>query len=114
MLPLTEENWVAARPRCDPGGRRPGARRFCGSTTRTIPQAQRLRWTSSRARPPSRRKYDVAIMHDACYTEVAFDGYRPPSFLEVVWRERRRRRVPLAVQDVQHDRLAAGHGRRER
>ena len=29
------------------------------------------------------RKYDVAIMHDACYTEVAFDGYRPPSFLEV-------------------------------
>ena len=29
------------------------------------------------------RKYDVAVMHDACYTEVAFDGYRPPSFLEV-------------------------------
>jgi len=28
------------------------------------------------------RKYDVAICHDAPYTEVAFDGYRPPSFLQ--------------------------------
>ncbi len=28
------------------------------------------------------RKYDVAVIHDGCYTEVAFDGYRPPSFLE--------------------------------
>ena len=27
-------------------------------------------------------KHDIAIMHDACYTEVAYDGYRPPSFLE--------------------------------
>ena len=29
------------------------------------------------------KKYEVAVMHDACYTEVAYDGYRPPSFLEV-------------------------------
>lgn len=29
------------------------------------------------------RKHDVAIMHDACYTDVAYEGYRPPSFLEV-------------------------------
>ena len=27
-------------------------------------------------------KYDIAVMHDACYTEVAYDGYRPPSFLQ--------------------------------
>ena len=27
-------------------------------------------------------KHDIAVMHDACYTEVAYDGYRPPSFLE--------------------------------
>ncbi len=26
--------------------------------------------------------HDIAIMHDACYTEVAYDGYRPPSFLQ--------------------------------
>ena len=28
------------------------------------------------------RKYDIAICHDGPYTEVAFDGYRPVSFLE--------------------------------
>jgi LL-diaminopimelate aminotransferase len=28
------------------------------------------------------RKYDIAVCHDAPYTEVAFDGYRPVSFLE--------------------------------
>ncbi len=28
------------------------------------------------------RRYDIAILHDAPYTEVAFDGYRPVSFLE--------------------------------
>lgn len=29
------------------------------------------------------KKHEVAIMHDACYTDVAYDGYQPPSFLEV-------------------------------
>ncbi len=29
------------------------------------------------------KKHNVAICHDAPYTEVAFDGYRPPSFLQV-------------------------------
>lgn len=29
------------------------------------------------------RKYDVMICHDAAYTEMGFDGYRPMSFLEV-------------------------------
>ena len=28
-------------------------------------------------------RHDIAVMHDASYTEVAFDGYRPTSFLEV-------------------------------
>ncbi len=26
--------------------------------------------------------HDIAVMHDACYTEVAYEGYRPPSFLQ--------------------------------
>ncbi|MBI1884863.1 MAG: LL-diaminopimelate aminotransferase [Chloroflexi bacterium] len=30
------------------------------------------------------RKYDVAVCHDGPYTEVAYDGYRPPSFLQAV------------------------------
>ena len=29
------------------------------------------------------RKYDLAVCHDAPYTEVAFDGYRPVSFMQV-------------------------------
>ena len=28
------------------------------------------------------RRHDLAVCHDAPYTEVAFDGYRPPSFLQ--------------------------------
>ena len=29
------------------------------------------------------REYDIAVLHDACYTEVGYDGYRPMSFLQV-------------------------------
>ncbi|MBI4220117.1 MAG: LL-diaminopimelate aminotransferase [Chloroflexi bacterium] len=28
------------------------------------------------------RSHDIAVLHDACYTEVTFDGYRAPSFLQ--------------------------------
>lgn len=28
------------------------------------------------------QKYDLAVCHDGPYTEVAFDGYRPPSFMQ--------------------------------
>ena len=28
------------------------------------------------------KRYDLVVCHDAPYTEVAFDGYRPPSFLQ--------------------------------
>ena len=27
------------------------------------------------------REYDIAVCHDAAYTEIAYDGFRPPSFL---------------------------------
>lgn len=29
------------------------------------------------------REYDIIVCHDAAYTEMSFDGYRPMSFLEV-------------------------------
>jgi LL-diaminopimelate aminotransferase len=29
------------------------------------------------------RRYQTIVCHDAAYSEVAFDGYQPPSFLEV-------------------------------
>ena len=28
------------------------------------------------------KRNDIAVAHDACYTEVAYDGYKPPSFLQ--------------------------------
>lgn len=28
------------------------------------------------------REYNVVVLHDAAYSELAFDGYRPPSFLQ--------------------------------
>ena len=28
------------------------------------------------------KKFEIAVMHDACYTDVVYDGYRHPSFLE--------------------------------
>ncbi len=28
------------------------------------------------------RKYDIPVMHDACYSEVAYDDYKPVSFLQ--------------------------------
>ena len=28
------------------------------------------------------RANDIVLLHDACYTEVAFDGYRPVSMLQ--------------------------------
>ena len=29
------------------------------------------------------KQHSIAILHDACYTEVAYDGYKPISFLEI-------------------------------
>jgi len=29
------------------------------------------------------RQFDIIVCHDAAYSEVAFDGYRPPSFLQL-------------------------------
>ncbi len=31
------------------------------------------------------QEHDLAICHDAPYTEVAFDGYKPPSFMQTAW-----------------------------
>jgi LL-diaminopimelate aminotransferase len=29
------------------------------------------------------RRYEIIVCHDAAYSEIAFDGYQPPSFMEV-------------------------------
>ena len=44
--------------------------------------------------------YDIAVMHDACYTEVAYDGYRPASFLQAEGAMDVGMGVPLPFQDI--------------
>ncbi len=56
------------------------------------------------------QEYHIVPVHDASYTELAFDGYRPPSFLETAGGQRRRHRVPFPVQNLQYDGLAPGDG----
>ena len=82
MLPLTEENdWLPD----------------LGSIPDDIAGKAKLLWLNYPNNPTGAvadldyyetaiefaKKHDIAIMHDACYTEVAYDGYRPPSFLQV-------------------------------
>ena len=60
------------------------------------------------------RAYEILVVHDNAYSEIAFDGYRAPSFLRHAGREGRRHRGVLAVQGLQHDRLALRGGGRQR
>ena len=81
MLPLTEENdWLPD----------------LGSIPDDIAGKAKLLWLNYPNNPTGAvadldyyetaiefaKRHDIAIMHDACYTEVAYDGYRPPSFLQ--------------------------------
>ena len=52
------------------------------------------------------RRNDIIVVHDNAYSEITYDGYRAPSFLETPGRDGRRHRDLLALEDVQHDRLA--------
>lgn len=81
MLPLTEENdWLPD----------------LGSIPDDIAGKAKLLWLNYPNNPTGAvadldyyetaiefaKRHDIAIMHDACYTEVAYDCYRPPSFLQ--------------------------------
>ena len=81
MLPLTEENdWLPD----------------LGSIPDDIAGKAKLLWLNYPNNPTGAvadldyyetaiefaKRHDIAIMHDACYTEVAYDGYQPPSFLQ--------------------------------
>ena len=60
------------------------------------------------------RAYDILVVHDNAYSEIVFDGYRAPSFLATPGRQGRRHRGLLALQGLQHDRLALRGRRRQR
>ena len=52
------------------------------------------------------KQYGFMVISDFAYADVAFDGYKPPSFLGVARRGRRRRRIHDDEQGLQHGRLA--------
>ena len=59
------------------------------------------------------RAYEILVVHDNAYSEISYDGYRAPSFLADAGREGRGDRGVLAVEGLQHDRLALrGRGRK--
>ena len=60
------------------------------------------------------REHDVLIVHDASYTETTFDGYVAPSFLETPGAKDGGRGGLLALEGLEHDRLAHGGDRRQR
>ena len=60
------------------------------------------------------RAHDILVVHDNAYSETTYDGYVAPSFLADAGRQGRRRRGVLAVQGLQHDRLAVRGDRRQR
>ncbi len=51
---------------------------------------------------------DVIVCHDFAYADLGFDGYRPPSILQVPRREGVLRGALHAHQVVLHGRLAGG------
>ena len=52
------------------------------------------------------REHEILVIHDNAYSETTFDGYVAPSFLATRGRQGRRDRGLLALEGLQHDRLA--------
>ena len=67
-----------------------------------------LRGARASSPPPSttRDAHRAAIVHDAAYIDLVFDGRRPESFLATPGREGGRRRALVDVEELRHGRLA--------
>ena len=59
-------------------------------------------------------EHDFLVVHDNAYSETTYDGYVAPSFLATPGREGGRGRGLLALQGLQHDRLALRRDPRQR
>ena len=102
------------RPRRDSRRRRPSGRGCCSSTTRTTRPAPSCPTGFFDASSSSATQHDILVVHDNAYSETTYDGYVAPSFLEHAGRQGGRRRGLLALQGLQHDRLALRGDRRQR
>ena len=52
------------------------------------------------------RSHGTMIVHDFAYADLGFDGYKPPSILQVDGRQGSRGRDLLDVEELQHGGLA--------
>ena len=114
LLPLAARARLHPRPRRDPARRSPRRRSCCSSTTPTTPPARSCPRASSTAWSSSRRR-------TVCSSCTTTPTRRPPSTVRRplvpghAGREGGRGRGLLAVQGLQHDRLALrGHPRQRR
>ena len=114
LMPLLPERGFAP----DLEAMRAGGPRACPADVPQLPEQPDRRGRARRAvrggggvRAP---QHDVLIVHDASYTETTFDGYVAPSFLETPGAQRRGHRGVLALQGLEHDRLAHRRGGGER
>ena len=60
------------------------------------------------------REHEILVVHDNAYSETTYDGYVAPSFLATPGGQGGRRRGLLALQGLQHDRLALRRDPRQR
>ena len=60
------------------------------------------------------REHEILVVHDNSYSEIAYDGHRPPLVPRDPRREGGGDRGVLALQGLQHDRLALRGGSRKR
>ena len=60
------------------------------------------------------REHEILVVHDNAYSETTYDGYVAPSFLATPGREGGRGRDLLALEGLQHDRLALRGDPRQR
>ena len=99
---------LRARPRRDRAEDRRARAAACSSTTRTTRPARWCPTGCSSAAVEFAREHDVLVVHDASYTETTFDGYVGAELPRDAGREGRRRRGLLALEGLEHDRLAHG------
>ena len=59
-------------------------------------------------------EHEILVVHDNAYSETTYDGYVAPSFLATPGAKDDRRRGLLAVEGLQHDRLALRRAARQR
>ena len=90
---------LPSRPRLDPGRRCSAARTSSSSTIRTTRPARSCRTATSTRAVEFARANDLIVVHDSAYSEICFEGYRAPSFLETPARRRSASRSSRSPRD---------------